>query len=41
VGEEVHITVATVRYENKGRWREGLVQAYLADRIDVDQEYLY
>ncbi|MEN6455798.1 MAG: flavodoxin domain-containing protein, partial [Prolixibacteraceae bacterium] len=38
VGEEVHITVATVRYENKGRWREGACSTYLADRIDVDQE---
>ncbi|MGV8136649.1 MAG: assimilatory sulfite reductase (NADPH) flavoprotein subunit [Mangrovibacterium sp.] len=38
VGEEVHITVATVRYENKGRWREGACSTYLTDRIDVDQE---
>lgn len=38
VGEEVHITVSTVRYENKGRWREGACSTYLADRIDIDQE---
>ncbi len=38
VGEEVHITVATVRYENKGRQREGACSTYLADRIDIDQE---
>jgi len=38
VGEEVHITVSTVRYENKGRWREGACSTYLSDRIDVDQE---
>lgn len=38
VGEEVHITVATVRYENKGRRREGACSTYLADRIDIDQE---
>lgn len=38
VGEEVHLTVSTVRYENKGRWREGACSTYLADRIDIDQE---
>ncbi|MGV8090463.1 MAG: sulfite reductase flavoprotein subunit alpha [Mangrovibacterium sp.] len=38
VGEEVHITVSTVRYENKGRRREGACSTYLADRIDIDQE---
>jgi sulfite reductase (NADPH) flavoprotein alpha-component len=38
VGEEVHITVATVRYENKGRNREGAASTYLANRIDTDSE---
>lgn len=38
VGEEVHITVSVVRYENKGRRREGACSTYLADRIEVDQE---
>jgi sulfite reductase (NADPH) flavoprotein alpha-component len=38
VGEEVHITVSTVRYENKGRLREGACSTFLADRIEVDQE---
>ncbi len=38
VGEEVHITVATVRYENKGRNREGAASTYLADRIEIDGE---
>lgn len=38
VGEEVHITVSSVRYENKGRRREGACSTYLADRIEVDQE---
>lgn len=38
VGDEVHITVATVRYENKGRNREGAASTYLADRIEVDTE---
>ena len=38
VGEEVHITVSAVRYENKGRWREGACSTYLSDRIEVDQE---
>ena len=38
VGEEVHITVATVRYENKGRNREGAASTYLADRIEIDEE---
>jgi len=38
VGEEVHITVATVRYTHKGRSRGGACSTYLADRIDVDSE---
>jgi sulfite reductase [NADPH] flavoprotein, alpha-component len=36
VGEEVHITVATVRYSNKGRSRGGACSTYLADRIEID-----
>ncbi|MCW0483579.1 assimilatory sulfite reductase (NADPH) flavoprotein subunit [Gaoshiqia sediminis] len=38
VGDEVHITVSTVRYSNKGRERHGAASTYLADRIEVDQE---
>ncbi|PTN06353.1 assimilatory sulfite reductase (NADPH) flavoprotein subunit [Mangrovibacterium marinum] len=38
VGDEVHITVATVRYQNKGRDREGAASTYLADRIEIDGE---
>lgn len=38
VGEEVHITVATVRYTNKGRKRGGACSTYLADRIEVDSQ---
>lgn len=36
VGEEVHITVATVRYTHKGRQRGGACSTYLADRIEID-----
>ncbi len=38
VGNEVHITVSTVRYQTKGRQREGAASTYLADRIEIDQE---
>lgn len=38
VGDEVHITVATVRYSHKGRNRGGACSTYLADRIEVDSE---
>lgn len=38
VGEEVHITVATVRYSNRGRSRGGACSTYLADRIEVDSQ---
>ena len=38
VGDEVHITVATVRYSNKGRNRGGACSTYLADRIEVDSQ---
>ncbi len=38
VGDEVHITVATVRYSNKGRKRGGACSTYLADRIELDSQ---
>lgn len=38
VGDEVHITVATVRYSRKGRNRGGACSTYLADRIEVDSQ---
>lgn len=38
VGDEVHITVATVRYLNKGRTRGGACSTYLADRIEIDSQ---
>jgi sulfite reductase (NADPH) flavoprotein alpha-component len=38
VGDEVHITVATVRYSNKGRRRGGACSTYLTDRIEVDSQ---
>lgn len=38
VGEEVHITVAAVRYANKDRKREGAASTLLADRINIDDE---
>lgn len=38
VGAEVHITVATVRYSNKGRERGGACSTYLADRIQIDSQ---
>jgi sulfite reductase (NADPH) flavoprotein alpha-component len=38
VGDEVHITVSTVRYSNKGRIRGGACSTYLADRIDIDSQ---
>ncbi len=36
VGDEVHVTVSTVRYSNKGRLRGGACSTYLADRIEID-----
>lgn len=36
VGEEVHITVSVVRYENKNRLRNGACSSFLADYIDYD-----
>jgi sulfite reductase (NADPH) flavoprotein alpha-component len=38
VGEEVHITVAAVRYLHRDRQREGACSTYLADRIDIDSK---
>ena len=38
VGDEVHITVATVRYSNNGRVRGGACSTYLTDRIEVDSQ---
>jgi sulfite reductase (NADPH) flavoprotein alpha-component len=32
--EQVHFVVASVRYESRGRKREGVATTYLADRID-------
>ncbi|MFY9151431.1 MAG: assimilatory sulfite reductase (NADPH) flavoprotein subunit [Prolixibacteraceae bacterium] len=36
VGEEVHITVSTVRYTSKGRKRSGACSGFLADLIEID-----
>lgn len=33
--EHVHLTVATVRYESKGRLRKGVCSTYLAERVAV------
>jgi sulfite reductase (NADPH) flavoprotein alpha-component len=33
--ENVHLTVATVRYESKGRLRKGVASTYLAERVAV------
>jgi sulfite reductase (NADPH) flavoprotein alpha-component len=35
VGEEVHLTVAAVRYFTHRRHRKGVCSTYLADRIDI------
>jgi sulfite reductase (NADPH) flavoprotein alpha-component len=32
--EQVHLTVATVRYESRGRMRGGVCSTFLADRVD-------
>ena len=32
--EQVHFVIASVRYESRGRKREGVASTYLADRID-------
>ncbi len=34
--EEVHLTVATVRYESFGRQRKGVCSSFLAERIDEE-----
>ena len=33
--EQVHLTVATVRYESHGRQRKGVASTYLAERIEI------
>lgn len=38
VGDEVHVTVATVRYSHKGRERAGACSTYLSDLIDIDSQ---
>jgi len=38
VGDEVHVTVSTVRYTQKGRSRGGACSTYLADRIEIDSK---
>jgi sulfite reductase (NADPH) flavoprotein alpha-component len=35
--EEIHLTVAVVRYETNGRTREGVCSTYLADRARLNQ----
>jgi sulfite reductase (NADPH) flavoprotein alpha-component len=35
--EEIHLTVAVVRYETNGRTREGVCSTYLADRARMNQ----
>jgi len=34
--DEVHLTVAAVRYESHGRARKGVCSTFLADRVDVN-----
>lgn len=36
VGEAVHLTIATVRYETHGRLRKGVCSTWLAERVDAD-----
>lgn len=38
VGDEVHITVATVRYTRRERQRSGACSSYLADQIEIDSK---
>ena len=33
VGEEVHLTIAVVRYESHGRQREGVCSTFISDRV--------
>lgn len=35
--DEIHLTVAAVRYQAHGRDREGVASCWLADRVDEDQ----
>ncbi len=35
VGEQVHLTVATVRYDSHGRARKGVCSTFLSERIDT------
>lgn len=37
VDDEVHLTVAAVRYEQRGRAREGVGSTWLADRLVLDE----
>lgn len=37
--EQVHLTVATVRYESHGRLRGGVCSTFLADRIDTTTKF--
>ncbi|WP_341937232.1 assimilatory sulfite reductase (NADPH) flavoprotein subunit [Marinimicrobium sp. C2-29] len=37
VDDEVHLTVAAVRYEQRGREREGVGSTWLADRLALDE----
>lgn len=36
VGENVHLTIASVRYESHGRKRQGVASTYLANRTEQD-----
>jgi len=38
VGEEVHLTIATVEYESHGRSRKGVCSTWLAQRVDLGQK---
>lgn len=38
IGNEVHITVSTVRYLNKGRKRVGVCSGYIADELEIDSK---
>lgn len=38
VDDEVHVTVAAVRYHHRGRDRAGIASSWLADRVNVEQE---
>jgi sulfite reductase (NADPH) flavoprotein alpha-component len=37
VGDQVHLTVAAVRYESLGRTRKGVCSTFLADRVEDEQ----